>query len=201
VIGYGESGNLLGHRKGPTSDGDEALAHYNVPYASAGPSEVDHQALSEDIEWHREPIKPLESAGPLDRKTNDDAPHAGDDVVRGADVPSLSDGGAVDNLEVGGEIAVPAVVGDLPGCGEKTGAEQCAVDEEMVRNERLGREIAFDEVGADEKDDAKNQHGDDVSGFPSIWRSVCKGEGKEEEREAGSQDEDAKDWAVVSFGE
>lgn len=66
VVNGGENGELLAEDEDTSRDGDEDLAHNNVPNLLVGATEVDHQSLSEDVERNGPKVEPLEAAGPAD---------------------------------------------------------------------------------------------------------------------------------------
>jgi len=66
-------------------------------------------------------------------------------------------------LQEGGEVGVPAVVGDLVGHAEGTGADDGAVCEEVDVEEGLLCEEGFVEAEEDEEDKTDDYHGDYVA--------------------------------------
>ena len=79
---------------------------------------------------------PPEIAGPADEKADAEEEDAGYDIECAADVISFGEGEVVDDLEEGGEVGVPALVGDLIGEFQEAGADDGAVGEEVGGEER-----------------------------------------------------------------
>lgn len=52
MIDSGENSQLLDHDEARTTDGDEDLAHDLVANVKSGVTEVDHETLSQDVEWN-----------------------------------------------------------------------------------------------------------------------------------------------------
>lgn len=73
----------------------------------------------------------------------------------------------IDNLEEGGEVGVPAVVGDLVCAAEETGADYGSIGQEGVGDEWAGCCETFVEAEEDEESEAGDQHGNDVATSPT----------------------------------
>ena len=100
---------------------------------------------------------------------------------------------AVD-LQEGGVVRDPAVVGDLVADIEGAGAHDRARAHDLPLQERHGSEELFAESEGDEAHDAENEHGDDATVAPRVGEGSSEVEGKQEQDEAGEEKERAEDW-------
>lgn len=172
--------DLLDEDKRRPCERDEDLTHDEVADALLRGAEIDHEPDGEDIKRHRAVEQPLEATGATDREADDEKPAAGNDVEDAADVAGLGDGEAVHDLEEGGEVAVPAVVGDLPGCVEGEDAGDGAVRHEGVGDEGDAGCEGFVQGEEDESGEAGDQHANYAGRRPAVGREVSETEGEEE---------------------
>lgn len=106
----------------------------------------------------------------------------------------MGETGVVDHLQEGGEVAGPAVVGDLVGYVQEASADDGAVGEEVVGNEGLGGSPALVGDEADEDEETDDHHCDDLGGFPFAFGVSGDVERGQEEDESADHEEDADDW-------
>lgn len=192
VVHGGKDSELLDDDEDAAADGDEDLAHHQVSDGLVGATEVDHEPLGEDVQRHSDVEEPLEAAGAADQVSDNQEEHAGDDVEGVADVAGFGEGEVVDDLQEGGVVVEPAVVGDLV-CGvEETGADDGAVFEDLEVEHGDWRCVCFVQDEDDQHHDADDDHRDDVSGGPAIRGLLGDFEREEEDDETGREDEDAE---------
>ena len=127
MLRRGHDGHLLADDERAAGERDEDLAHDDEPDAVAGGAEVHHEAGAQDLEGDGGERHIFEGAGGADDEPEDDGEERGADVVRVVDVAGVGEGEVVHGLQVGGEVAVPAVEGD-----EVDGAEEAAAEEGAV---------------------------------------------------------------------
>jgi hypothetical protein len=85
------------------------------------------------------------------------------------DIASISDAQIHDDLEKGAEKTVPAKVTEEERGGEETGAEDCAIDEEGIRDECYGGEELFPNGKEDHENDTEDQKADYERSVPSFF--------------------------------
>ena len=64
------NGNLLAENDDRTTDCDKDLAHDQISDAGAWVAEVDHETLTENIDWYGDEEKPAEVASLADDETD-----------------------------------------------------------------------------------------------------------------------------------
>lgn len=131
MVNGSEDGDLLDNDKDCATNRSEDLAHDEVSDREAGAAEVDHQTLGENVDGHSNVEQPLEVSRLGNGKADDEEEDARDHVEGVADVSGMGHADIVDDLEEGGEVVGPAVVGDLVGSAEETGADDRAVAQHL----------------------------------------------------------------------
>jgi hypothetical protein len=185
---------LLGDDQGTAGEGEEDLAHDEVADGLVGLAEVDHEALAEHVEGHRNPDDPSVTFSPLDGEADDEEPDSRDDVEDGRDVTGGLEGLAAVDLQEGGVVRDPAVVGDLVADVKGAGTHDCARAHNFPLQERYGSDELLAEAEGDEAHDAENKHGDDATISPRVSEGLSEVEWKQEQDKAGEEKERAKDW-------
>jgi hypothetical protein len=198
VVGSGEDGDLLGDDQGAAGEGEEDLAHDKVADGLVWLAEVDHEALAEHVEGHRNPNDPAVALGPLDGESDDEEPDAGDDVEDGGDVAGGLEGLAAVDLQEGGVVRDPAVVGDLVAYVEGAGPHDCARAHNFPLQKRYGSEELLAESEGDEAHYTENQHGDDTAIAPRVGEGSSEVEWEQKQDKAGEEKERAEDWKLRS---
>ena len=199
VVDSRQNSQLLDDDENRTTHRDEDLTHHLVPVAHVWLAEVDHQALGEDVQGHRDIQQPLVAPGLADDESDTDQQQTGYHVEGVGDVACFGEGQVVVHLQPGLEVVVPAVVGQLV-CGiQETGAEDSPVGQEAVV-EQGGR---GDESLVDAKEEyhreSNHDHGDDVPGGPAVRGLGGDIEGKLEHDETGSEDENTGHCTDISL--
>lgn len=189
-----QDSNLLNKNQGTTTNSQEDLAHAHVSDVEAGLAEVDHQAAGQKVERDSPHEQPLEAAGDADQVSAADQPDGVHEVEDSSDVSGLGEAGVVDYLQEGGEVAGPAVVGDLVGNIQEAGTDDGAVGDKVVGDEGLGGTPAFVGDETDEDEEADDHHCDDLGGFPFAFGVAGDVERGEEEDKSADHEEDADDW-------
>ena len=161
VLARGHDGHLLADNQSAAGKGDEDLAH---DYQSDIPlrlPEVDHQADAQDLQWKAEVQRqPLEAAAQPDQDADDEPEEGGADGVDVADVGGLRDAQAVHDLQVGGKVAVPAVVADEERGREDARADHSPVGQQREGDEGLWRPELFVDREQDQQQAADDNHAD-----------------------------------------
>ena len=194
VVRGGEDGDLLGDDHGAAGEGEEDLAHDEVADGLVGPAEVDHEALAEHVERDGDEDDPAVALGLLDGEADDEEPDAGDDVEDGRDVAGVLQRQAAVDLQEGGVVGDPAVVGDLVADVEGAGAHDRARAHDLPLQERYGSEELFAKSEGDEAHDTENEHGDDATVAPRVGEGSSEVEWKQEQDKTGEEKERAEDW-------
>jgi hypothetical protein len=61
MVNRSQNCQLLGHDAHAAANGNEHFAHDKITPGLVGTAEIDHQCLSEYVQWDRDLKKPLES--------------------------------------------------------------------------------------------------------------------------------------------
>lgn len=189
VVDGGEDGDLLDDDEDGAADGDKDLAHDLVPDGLVRATEVDHEALGEDVQRYSDVQQPLKPPSPTHQVSDQKEQDTRDHVEGVVDVPGLGEGDVVDDLQVRGEVVVPAVVSDLVGGVEQAGADDGAVGEEVEIQQGLGREELLVEGEGEQQDEADDQHGDDVACCPAVGGRAGDVEWEEEDHQAHGEED------------
>lgn len=184
VVRGREDRELLHDDENAAADRDEDLAHDDVPDVLVRLAEVDHQALREDVQRHRDEQQPPEVAGLADQEPDAQEQHARDDVERAPHVACLGQRQVAHDLQEGREVAVPAVVGDLVRQVQETRSDDGPVGEKLDVQERRPSEEALVQHKQGENHEPDDDHRDDVARAPAVRRTVGEGEGEEEYRQS-----------------
>lgn len=197
VASRGHDGNLLTNDHGATSKGDKNLAHDDIADLGSRSTEIDEETDEKNVQWHRDQEKPLVMTGVANQETDEEQPYTRDNVEDGVDVTSFGNAGIEDNLEVGSEVAVPAVVGDLVSGVKKTGSHGVSVEQKLVWDERNGGEELLPDSKGNETGKTNHEHDDDVGGAPVLSSSLGDGKGKEEEDQTGGEKNDSNNCKML----
>ena len=192
MVRGGQDGELLADDEDTAADGDEDLTHDDKPDILIRTTEINHQALRKHVQRHRHEKQPSEIPRFANEEADAEEQEAGDDVEGGTDPAGLREGQIVDDLQEGGEVGCPAVVGDLVGYAEQTGADYGAVREEVDVEEGVAGGEGFVETEEHEDSEADDYHGDDVACFPAVGSRVGEGEGEEENRQTAGEENDSE---------
>lgn len=191
--GGGHGNHLFANDAGTAGEGNKDLAHDDEADVDSGLAEVGHEADTEDGDGDSEPHgEPLDAAGPANEETDDEGRETGTDGVDVANVRGVGDGLVLDDDEEGEKVGVPAVERDKEGTGEDTGAEDGAVEEELVWDESDGGEVAFPEDESDDEETSESDQADDQWGLPLVLLSRVDVEGEKEHGETSDDEEKSK---------
>jgi hypothetical protein len=152
---------------------------------------VNHESLSQYVQRHANKEQPTEVACPADQVADDEEEDPRDDLESAADVAGFCDAEVANNLEEGGKVTVPAVIGHLVGCIEEACTENSTVCKEFVLEERLRGPVNLVEAKEDHGNEAGDDHGDDVVGFPAVGGGGCEGEGEEKDGQTAGEEDDS----------
>ena len=150
VINGRKHRQLHAENEDASSDGEENLAHNDVPDVSARLTEVNHQTQAEDVERNAHPKDPLETTGPADEPTGEEQEDKGDHTERVGDISRRGDVQLVHDLQERRKIAGIAVVGNLICHIQQTCTQHGPVNEEFIVQERHGRHEHFVEAKSDD---------------------------------------------------
>lgn len=148
--------HLLADDQRATTEGNEDLAHDHVADVVRLAPEMNHQARTQDHERQaEEQTGMLEVLGPAHPETEDNTPETGTHVV---DLGHVAGHGGVevvnDRAEVV-EVEIPAVEAEVERCGHDTGAQDCALLQQLVVDEMDAGE-PFLPSGEDEEEAEPN---------------------------------------------
>jgi hypothetical protein len=119
--------------------------------------------LGQNIKRHADPEEPLEVSGLADTPTHDEQQEPRHNIKGVVDVTSLRNCQIVDDLQERREVVVPAVIRNLISKIEETSADKSAISQEVELEEWYGRKVNFVEGETNKKDEANDDHCDDVS--------------------------------------
>lgn len=189
VVNRRKDSQLSAENEDTTGHGKEDLTHDNVPDVSPRLTEMDHQSHAEDVEGNADPQDPFKAARPADEPARNEQEHKRDGAERVADISCVGDIQTIHDLQEGGEVAGVARVGDLVCHVQETGAQDGAVREEFIIQERHGGQQALIEAEDDEHDQADYNHRDDIARLVAVRCGASQGKGEEEDNPAASEED------------
>lgn len=127
MVDSGQDGKLLHNDEDRATDGDEDLTHHEIADGLVRATEVDHQALRENVERDRDVEHPLEATGLADQDSDEEQQNTRDDVECVRDISGFGDGQIVDSLQERCEVGVPCIEGNLVSGVQQTGTDDGAV--------------------------------------------------------------------------
>lgn len=154
---------------------------------------MDHEAHTEQVQGDDPEKQPAVAAGLADQDTDDEKPHAGDDVEDVGNVTGSGDGNARVDAQERGVVPVPAVVRDLVADVKCTSAEDGARAQDGPIEEGHGGEISLVEAESDQSEETDDEHADAASAVPFPSIVIVSVEGQEEDDETSGQKERSGD--------